>query len=94
MRKRESYYNEATHADKAYDDAIMSSLSLPNWKRIDDESIACLIDDNEMIRVNVIIEDNAVMLNVVLHVPHDYEHMDGFLQDCVMMHGCITIMGE
>lgn len=36
-----------------------------------------------MIRVNVIIEDNAVMLNVVLHVPHDYEHMDGFLQDCV-----------
>lgn len=34
------------------------------------------------------------MLNVVLHVPHDYEHMDGFLQDCVMMHGCITIMGE
>lgn len=34
------------------------------------------------------------MLNVVLHVPHDYEHMDGFLQDCVMMHGYITIMGE
>ena len=90
MRKRESYYNEATHADKAYD----VILSLLNWKRIDDESIACMIDDNEMIRVNVIIEDNAVMLNVVLHVPHDYEHMDGFLQDCVMMHGCITIMGE
>lgn len=26
------------------------------------------------------------MLNAVLHVPHDYEHMDGFMQDCVMMH--------
>lgn len=70
MRKRESYYNEATHADKAYDDAIMSSLSLPNWKRIDDESIACMIDGNEMIRVNVIIEDNAVMLKVMKQ-PHD-----------------------
>lgn len=93
MRTSSSDHNGATHADKAYD-VILSSLSLPNWKRIDDESIACMIDDNEMIRVNVIIEDNAVMLNVVLHVPHDYEHMDGFLQDCVMMHGCITIMGE
>lgn len=69
MRKRESYYNEATHADKAYD-VILSSLSLLNWKRIDDESIACMIDDNEMIRVNVIIEDNAVMLKIMKQ-PHD-----------------------
>ena len=70
MRKRESYYNEATHADKAYDDAILSTLSLPNWKRTDDESIACMIDGNEMIRVNVIIEDNAVMLKIMKQ-PHD-----------------------
>lgn len=53
---------------------------------IDDETIACMIDGKEMIRVNIIIENNAVMLNAVLHVPHDYEHMDGFMQDCVMMH--------
>lgn len=57
MRTSSSDHNGATHADKAYD----VILSLLNWKRIDDESIACMIDDNEMIRVNVIIEDNAVI---------------------------------
>lgn len=56
---------------------ILSSPSLPNWRMIDDETIACMIDGKEMIRVNIIIENNAVMLNAVLHVPHDYEHMDG-----------------
>lgn len=50
--------------------AILSSPSLPNCKPIDNESIACMIDDNEMIRVNIIIENNAVMLKTMKQ-PHD-----------------------